>query len=300
MRALTLSLALIVIALIVITPTLSGAAPAFKVLIFRNVNETIPAHAASVPAGVTAIVQLGTENNFQVDQTTDPQAFTAANLAQYKAIIFLSPEAQNLNASQQTAFENYIKGGGGFVGIHGAMYMEKDTGWSWYRDLIGAYPAEGDPPKPANNATVRVIDTNHPSTAPLSGLPNLEWLRKDEWYNFVKPFNSNLNVLLNVDEDTYNANPNKMGNPHPIAWYQNFQGGRSWYTGGGHYADNWNNEPLFRQHVLGGILWAAGQPSQATPTVTTTTTTVTPTATVTTTPIPNLPVKRFLPLLVKE
>lgn len=295
MRALTLSLALIIMALIVITPTLSGAAtPAFKVLIFKNTPALERFHADSVAAGIAAIQQMGADpaNNFGVDVTDQPTDFNAAKLAQYKAVIFMSPEGQTLTASQKTAFEAFIEGGGGFVGIHGAMYMERTT-WPWYRDLVGAVPKGGGPP--IAQATVRVINKNHPSTA---SLPDA-WSRNDEWYGF-QSVSANVTVLANVDETTYDCQNHCMNGNHPIAWYQAMASGRAWYTGGGHAATNWNNEPLFRQHVLGGILWAAGQPSQATPTVTTTTTTVTPTATVTTTPIPNLPVKRFLPLLVKE
>ena len=48
-----------------------------------------------------------------------------------------------------------------------------------------------------------------------------------------------------------------MGGDHPIAWYHEFEGGRSWYTGGGHTSESYT-EDLFRKHLEGGILWAAG------------------------------------------
>jgi type 1 glutamine amidotransferase len=48
-----------------------------------------------------------------------------------------------------------------------------------------------------------------------------------------------------------------MGGDHPIAWFHFFEGGRSWYTGGGHTHVSFA-EPLFRAHIEGGILWAAG------------------------------------------
>lgn len=296
-RLLKAMLACAIVALVTLTPRFSDAAPAFKVLIFHNATETVEDHKDSVPAGIAAIKQLGAANDFTVATTTDPQAFTAANLAQYKAIIFLSPEAQNLNSTQQTAFESYIEGGGGFVGVHGAMYMERNTGWTWYRELLGANVPGGAPPKPENEVDVNVVDPNHPST---EDLPNT-WQRKDEWYNFVEPLVSNVNVLLTVDEDDYDAGANKMGNPHPIAWYHSVGSGRSWYTGGGHYDDNWD-EPLFRAHVLGGILWAADATIQLTPTVPTTTATqptVTVTPTTTSTTSPALTRRGYLPLALK-
>ena len=43
---------------------------------------------------------------------------------------------------------------------------------------------------------------------------------------------SDLNVLANLDENTYDGGIN--GSNHPIVWYHDFDGGRSFYTGGGH------------------------------------------------------------------
>ena len=49
-----------------------------------------------------------------------------------------------------------------------------------------------------------------------------------------------------------------MGADHPIVWCHTFEGGRSWYTGLGHASSAFTDEPLFIQHLLGGIEWAAG------------------------------------------
>jgi hypothetical protein len=48
-----------------------------------------------------------------------------------------------------------------------------------------------------------------------------------------------------------------MGADHPIAWCHNFEGGRSWYEGAGH-VDSAYADPLFLEHLLGGIEWTAG------------------------------------------
>src|ERR1700710_1828451 len=84
-----------------------------KVLIFCK---TVGFHHNSIAVGVPAIIKLGQENNFDVDSTTNAAKFTADNLKQYAAVIFLSTTGDVLNDTQQTAFEQYIKGGGGFVG----------------------------------------------------------------------------------------------------------------------------------------------------------------------------------------
>jgi hypothetical protein len=47
---------------------------------------------------------------------------------------------------------------------------------------------------------------------------------------------------------------------HPIAWYHEYDGGRAWYTGRGHEGSAYE-EPLFKQHLLGGMLYAAALPT---------------------------------------
>jgi type 1 glutamine amidotransferase len=82
-----------------------------------------------------------------------------------------------------------------------------------------------------------------------------EWRRTDEWYVYTSNPRSRVRVLASLDATTIKGV--SMGDDHPIAWFHVFEGGRSWYTGGGHTKESFK-EPLFRAHLEGGILWAAG------------------------------------------
>src|SRR5262245_38610181 len=87
----------------------------YKVLVF---SYTAGFRHDSITNGLATIQFLGSTNNFTVDATEDPAQFTDATLVQYKAIIFLSTTGDVLtNAQQQAALQNYIRSGGGFVGI---------------------------------------------------------------------------------------------------------------------------------------------------------------------------------------
>ncbi|CAM3893725.1 ThuA domain-containing protein [Kibdelosporangium persicum] len=212
----------------------------------------------SIPEGIAAIQQLGQQNNFEVFTTEDAGAFTDANLSQYAAVVWLSTTGDVLNAEQQSAFERYVNGGGGYVGVHAASDTEYD--WPWYGKLVGAYFKS----HPHNqNATVKIEDTTHPSTA---GLP-ASWQRFDEWYNYRTNPRKDVRVLATLDESTYSPGADAMGD-HPIAWCHGQERGRSWYTGGGHTKESYGEEN-FRKHLLGGIQYAAGvkeadcSPSQA-------------------------------------
>jgi type 1 glutamine amidotransferase len=61
-------------------------------------------------------------------------------------------------------------------------------------------------------------------------------------------------VLASIDESSYGGGA--MGD-HPIAWQHEFEGGRAWYTAGGHTRESYS-EPEFLRHLLGGIQFAAG------------------------------------------
>jgi cytochrome c len=217
----------------------------FDVLVF---SKTAGFRHGSIPAGVAAIQQLGADNGFSVTATEDAGAFTADNLAQYEAVVWLSTTGDVLNDDQQAAFEQYVQNGGGYAGVHAASDTEYD--WPWYGELVGAYFNS----HPQNqDATVKVEDQVHESTAHLPA----RWDRYDEWYNFRTNPRDTVHVLASLDETTYDAGSGAMGADHPTAWCQVYDGGRSWYTGGGHTNESFA-EPEFLQHLLGGIQTAAG------------------------------------------
>ncbi len=176
----------------------------------------------------------------------DAAQFTDATLSRYKVVVFLCTTGDILDPDQKAAFERYIASGGGFVGIHSASDTEYH--WPWYGQLVGAWFASHPQ---IQRATIHIEDANHPST---KGLP-ASWERTDEWYNFRSNPRSTVHVLASLDEATYSGGA--MGGDHPIAWCQNIEGGRSWYTAMGHTQDSYA-EPLFRLHLLGGIESTAG------------------------------------------
>ncbi|MDO6472423.1 ThuA domain-containing protein [Maribacter sp. 1_MG-2023] len=216
-----------------------------KVLVF---SKTMGFKHGSIPAGVAAIQKLGTENGFAIDTTKNAELFTDENLKQYSAVIFLSTTGNVLDQFQEAAFERYIQAGGGYVGIHAAADTEYD--WGWYNDLAGAQFLSH--PRGMPTADFIIKDKNFVATQFFT---DSVWNRTDELYNY-KNINPDINVLMTLDESTYEGGKN--GDFHPIAWYHDFDGGRAFYTGGGH-ADASFSEDLFLKHLLGGIQYAIGE-----------------------------------------
>lgn len=237
----TAYLSLIAIALVIFFSN-PASAKKKRILVF---SKTAGFHHSSIDEGIAAVQKLGLENKFDVDTTKDSGKFTVENLKQYAAVVFLNTTGDVFNEAQQSAFEQYIKKGGGFVGVHAATDTEYE--WPWYGKLVGAYFISHPEQQ---MATLNVINQN---TIATSHLPKV-WNRKDEWYNF-KNINPDLKVLITIDETTYNGGKN--GDPHPMAWYHDFDGGRAFYTELGHVEESYT-DPLYLKHLLGGINYAMG------------------------------------------
>src|SRR5215472_6465432 len=94
-----------------LTASAPAAGPAWRILVF---TKTAGFRHDSIPAAIAAVQQLGAQNGFGVDQTEDAGAFTDANLARYRVVMFLLTTGDVLNDTQQAAFQHYIEGGGGF------------------------------------------------------------------------------------------------------------------------------------------------------------------------------------------
>ena len=211
-----------------------------KILIF---SKTVEFRHQSIEVGVAAIKKLAEAEGLQVDTTENAAYFTEDSLKQYGAVVFLNTTGDVLDHIQQADFERYIQAGGGFVGIHSATDTEYQ--WPWYNQLVGAY-FNGHPP--IQEAGLEAVQKNDPC---CSHLPS-PWTLDEEWYNF-KSINPAIEVLMTIDESSYQGGTN--GADHPIVWKHHFDGGRSFYTAIGHKEETYTN-PLFLQQVSAGLAFA--------------------------------------------
>ncbi|MFC3417238.1 ThuA domain-containing protein [Algoriphagus hitonicola] len=220
-----------------------------KVLVF---HKTAGFYHESIPSGIAAIEKLGAENGFVVDATDNASDINEENLEKYAAVIWLSTTGDVLNHYQEADFERYIQSGGGFVGIHAAADTEYE--WGWYNQLVGGYfadhPGINDPHPNVQEGVITKTGESHPS---VDFLPD-SWKRTDEWYSY-KEVNPDTKKLLMLDESSYQGGLD-MGE-HPIAWVHDFDGGRAFYTGGGHTNESYEEEN-FVKHLLAGIQYAIG------------------------------------------
>ena len=157
-----------------VNPTRMTANPnaTFKVLI---VSRTQGFRHNHIPDTIVAIQKMGAENGFNVDVfdpalpdatiATNPLT-SAATLAPYKAIIFDSTTGNaNFSTDEQTAIQDYIRSGGGYVGIHAATdcCRAQCTAPAWAS--IRRWPAASSP------ATRRAPTPLTRAARPASGRP---------------------------------------------------------------------------------------------------------------------------------
>ncbi|HEY8917049.1 MAG TPA: ThuA domain-containing protein [Chitinophaga sp.] len=216
-----------------------------RVLVF---SKTEAFRHPSIDAGKAAFSKMAAEKGFAVDFTEDAAQFTTATLKKYNAVVFLSTTGDVLNDAQQLEFERYIQAGGGYLGIHAAADCEYE--WPWYGKLVGAYFLNHPMPDNVQKGKYYVVDKNSFAT---KGMPE-QFERSDEFYSF-KQIDTSIHVLVKIDETSYRGGKN--GANHPMSWYHDFDGGRSFYTNMGHTNETYA-EPLFLDHVWEGLHYVMG------------------------------------------
>ncbi|WP_105565387.1 ThuA domain-containing protein [Microbacterium halophytorum] len=237
----------------------------YKVLV---VGETKGFRHSHIPHTITALIEAGEDRGFTVDvwdsrdeRTLTENPFSSTeNLQQYSSIVFDSPvdgtnanspaSASLLSPADVSALQGYVRGGGGVLGLHAATDTMHNV--PWYTAMMGGGAEFLGHPR-QQEATMVVENTGNLSVAHLP----TEWTRYDEWYSYTVNPRENVNVLITLDEDTYEPGGLAMGDDHPLSWCQNFEGGRTWYEGAGH-VDEAYSDPDFMEHILVGLEWTAG------------------------------------------
>ena len=205
----------------------------------------------SIPSGIKAITTLAQQHGWVVTATEDATLFTGDFLARFDVCVFLNTTMKVFDESQEKAFAAFIKSGKGFVGIHASADCEYD--WKWYGELNGAF-FKTHPPYQL--ATINIENTNHPAMKPFVGMKT--FTVEDEWYSYKENPRGKVTVLATLDESSIKKLPKddawRMGD-HPVIWYHEFEGARSFYTVFGHGDSSFENEKI-QQHLFYAIEWA--------------------------------------------
>jgi uncharacterized protein len=224
-------------------PTISFPAGKPAVLLFSKTTGF--RHGESIEASKAVFAQMAQRGGWFLHETEEGGVFNAAQLRQFKAVIFNNSTGRVLTNEQQEALRGYVEGGGTLIGIHGAG--DDSHHWPWYEEQLLGAKFSHHPLNPQLQTTnVRVQATA--DSALTRNLP-ASWAHEDEWYVF---FNQpkDMTVVAHIDGDKIVTNGNilfttdkdfGMGTFHPIAWTRSVGEGRTFYTSMGHTAAVWQD-----------------------------------------------------------
>ncbi len=193
-----------------------------------------------IPLSKAILAQLGKDSGvFEVTATEDTSEFSTENLKRYAA----------MSGAQKTALLNFVRSGGGFLGVHSAT----DTFYTWpdYLELVGGY-FNGHPWHQA--VTIEVVDPGDPLVAFLGNFLQIE----DEIYQISDFDHRGSHVLLRLDQSSVDLGKTGVHQRFygwPLAWTRSYGQGRVFYTALGHEASVWQDR-RYQRILTNAILWS--------------------------------------------
>ncbi|SHK32108.1 hypothetical protein SAMN02745181_3605 [Rubritalea squalenifaciens DSM 18772] len=233
----------------------------------------------SIGTGKMALQMMGEKTGaYEAVVSDDLANFEEDKIKQFDAICFLNTtmevflppkgqwnkmsdeekkKAEERDARLKKNLLQYVKNGGGFVGIHAAS----DTFYKWseYGDMLGGY-FDGHPWRSNTSVSIKVEKgkEKHPIVANLNG-ESLNF--KEEIYQLKDPYDSSkVNMLLRLDTEKSDMKVKgikRTDNDFGVSWTKPYGEGRVFYCSLGH-----NDYIYWHPKVLGiylaGIQWACG------------------------------------------
>lgn len=240
-----------------VPPEISAEIARPAVLVFSKTNGF--RHSEAIEMGVPVFEELAGRRGWGGFATENGAVHSREQLARFDAVVWFNVSGDVLAEDQRVALLDWIRGGGGFFGIHGTG---GDSSYAWDehpKTLVGAQFV-GHPMGPQfQQATVRIEAKEHPVVRHLRE----SWVRTDEWYSFAQsPRGPGVEVLATLDESTYSPRMKiavidrdlRMGEDHPIIWTHCIGRGRALYSALGHQAEAYA-EPQHVRLLEEGIAW---------------------------------------------
>jgi type 1 glutamine amidotransferase len=190
---------------------------------FHNMWEAVP-----------TVALVADQLRYDVTISRDRTRISASGLAGVDALLVYTTGGK-LEQDQAAAFLDWVRAGGGVVGLHSAADSFKENP-EYIRTLGGAFITH---PAPLD-VTVQFVDKTHPVTAGLEDFT----LREELYILDYEP------ARVHVLAETYSYE-DKM---QPIAWTREEGNGRIFYCSLGHHESSWVNENV-RTLLRRGLQW---------------------------------------------
>lgn len=193
--------------------------PGFRVIAFYTAQKD-PAHISFVHEANRWFAGHAAKYHYRYDSTDNWDQLNADFLKNYQLVLFLDtrPEAP----AQRQAFEQYMKGGGAWMGFHFAGFALTPSAylqdWDWYhQEFLGAGSYKSNTWRPTA-AVLRVEDRKHPVTRKL---PQTFTSAPNEWYRWENDLRTrpDIDILLSIDPTSFPLGTGPK--PHEI-WHEGY------------------------------------------------------------------------------
>ncbi|MFD5125319.1 ThuA domain-containing protein [Streptomyces sp. NPDC058385] len=242
----------------------TAAAP-FKVLgLYRGTWDA--AHIDFEKEANDWLPQQAAANGFTYTASNDWNLLANGGVNAYQVVLFLDDLPQT--AAQRTGFEQYMRGGGAWMGFHVSAFTTDAASWSWYHNqFLGSGNFKSNTWGPTA-ATLKVEDRAHPSTV---NLPATFTSSVSEWYSWSNDLrqNSDIKILASVDPSSFplGTDPNQSwySGYYPILWTNTKY--KMLYANFGHNAMNYDTNTRTsstfasatqNRFLLDGLKWLGG------------------------------------------
>ena len=116
------------------------ASSGFKVISFYTAKNDL-AHISFVHEAHKWFVSMAGKYHFQYDSTNDWRHLNTVFLSRYQVVIFLDTRPED--SAQRTAFQQYMDGGGAWMGFHFAAFALTPSAypqnWDWcHQQFLGS------------------------------------------------------------------------------------------------------------------------------------------------------------------
>jgi hypothetical protein len=190
----------------------------FNVIAFYT-GKNDQAHISFVHEANRWFSQAAKNHNFTYDSTSNWNNLNTAYLKKYQVILFLDSRPED--TAQRTAFENYMKNGGSWLGFHFAAFALTPStypqNWDWYHnEFLGSGQYKGNTWRPTK--AVLTLENNHEVTKKI---PTKFTASPNEWYSWENDLrkNKDISILYAIDSTSFPLGTGPK--PHEI-WHSGY------------------------------------------------------------------------------
>lgn len=180
------------------------------------------------------------EGRFKLEMTSDLDAFSSLSNAKYSAVVvYTTGFVKDLTKKREKGLIDFVKNGGGFVGIHSAS--DSFRGSKSYIEMLGSefltHPEHQE-------FKVSIVEKNHYLTQRVP-----DFTVYDEMYHLQK---------FDAGKVTMLACTTWQGMTKPMAYVKPYGKGRVTYIANGHTAQAWSH-PEFKKLLMRAVAWGVGE-----------------------------------------